>query len=491
MNTKSQAMIDQIRRLHAEGRSIKKIAKALAISRNTVRSYLRKSAEIQPSQAQDATQLVTKADIDWDIALREIALGRPIKRIYEELAPQISYSQFTRQAKSRKPRVPTTAIRLHHEPGEKTQVDYASGIKIIDPRTGKETPTQFFCGVLPHSSFTFGEFSFTQKSADFLSSHTRMWAYFGGVTSYVVIDNLKAGVTKAHRYDPDINPAYCDYANHYGFAALPARVRTPRDKATVEATIGVIQRDFFDKHRSTKFYSLAELNAAFRAYLDCFNDQIMPDYGVSRRERFSIEKPLLRPIPDNPYEIFEFKKAKVHPDCCIELRKSVYSVPYKYVHSTVLVKYSEKMVIILDESATEMLAVHARQISFKNSILTEHLPPTKVQLASFDVRRVKKFAELIGEELQQYVDWQLELEAEHPLRALRRLLGLIRFYESSPLSKEAMAYAARQAMIFRRKELTYFRGCAATFRPRGEHLHLVTPPVRRANDIHIRSNQGE
>lgn len=491
MNTKSQAMIDQIRRLHAEGRSIKKIAKVLAISRNTVRSHLRSMAVMQPTVAPSAVPGLTKADIDWDLVLREMALGRPIKRIYEELSPQISYSQFTRHAKARQPRSPSTAIRLNHDPGDKTQVDYANGIKIIDPRTGKETPTQFFCGVLPHSSFTFGEFSFTQKSSDFLSSHTRMWAYFGGVTSYVVLDNLKSGVTKAHRYDPDLNPIYCDYANHYGFAALPARVRTPRDKAAVEATIGVIQRDFFDKHRATKFYSLAELNTAFRTYLDSFNEQIMPDYGVSRRERFLREKPLLHPIPEKPYEIFEFKKAKVHPDCCIELRRSVYSVPYRYVQNTVLVKFSEKMVVILDESATETLAVHVRQNPFKNSILTEHLPPTKVQLASFDVRRVKKFAELIGEDLQKYVDWQLELEADHPLRALRRLLGLIRFYESSPLSKEAMAYAARQAMIFRRKELNYFRGCATAFRPRGEHLHLVTPPVRRTNDIHVRSNQGE
>lgn len=280
-----------------------------------------------------------------------------------------------------------------------------------------------------------------------------------GGTSYVVLDNLKSGVNKAHRYDPDINPAYCDYANHYGFAALPARVRTPRDKATVEATIGVIQRDFFDRHRATKFYSLAELDAAFRSYLDIFNDQIMPDYGISRRERFSREKPSLRQLPDDPYEIFEFKKAKVHPDCCIELRRSVYSVPYKYVHTTVLVKFSEKMVVILDDSATEALAIHARQNPYKNSILTEHLPPTKVQLASFDVRRVKKFAELFGEDLLQYVDWQLELETEHPLRALRRLLGLIRFYESSKPSQEAMAYAARQAIIFRRKELNHFRGC--------------------------------
>jgi transposase len=482
MNRKSQAMIEQIRRMQAANHSIKKMARALGLSRNTVRRYLRQIAvDDKPVELP-----IPRKDIDWQVALAEAALGRPAKRIYEDLAPPISYSHFSRLLRQQRPTTKPLAIRLNHEPGEKTQVDYATGIAVIDARTGRETMTQFYCGVLPHSSYTFGEFTLSQKTTDFVRSHERMWAYFGGVTPYVVLDNLKSGVIKAHRYDPDINPTYCDYANHTGFAALPARVRTPRDKAAVEAAIGVIQRDFFDKHRSTKFYSLGELNACFRRYLDDFNQRVMADYGVSRLERFALEKSRLRPLAAAPYEIFEWKKAKVHPDCCIELLRSVYSVPYQHAHKYVQVKFSDQLVVIFDESASEVLATHVRQARFKNSIVPDHLPPTKTQLASFDVRRVQKFADLLGHKTRAYVDWQFESEADHPLRALRRLLGLMRFYDTSILGREAMEYAAEQALQYRRKDLNYFKGCAAAFKGHGQRLHLVKAPRREANNIHVR-----
>ena len=220
--------------------------------------------------------------LDWTYILSQVSLGRPLKTIYNEVQPTTSYSNFTKRLQFRLPKsAPSAAVRLYHEHGEKAQVDYCDGILIYDPMTNKATKTQFFCGVLPASSYVFGEFSLTQKSIDFLRSHERMWHYFGGVPKYVVIDNLKSGVTRAHRYDPDINPAYCDFANHCGFAVLPARVKTPRDKGSVEATIGVIQRDFFERYRHHKFYSLSELNTVFRSYLDEFNDRLMSDYGVS------------------------------------------------------------------------------------------------------------------------------------------------------------------------------------------------------------------
>ena len=87
----------------------------------------------------------------------------------------------------------------------------------------------------------------------------------------LVVDNLKSGIKKAHRYDPDVNPTYCDYGNHQGFAVLPARPYTPRDKACVEATIGAIQRSFFQQVRNCAFYSLDEINRAFRVFLGEFN----------------------------------------------------------------------------------------------------------------------------------------------------------------------------------------------------------------------------
>jgi transposase len=487
MKGTSQAMIDQIRRLHAEGHKIKKIARVLGKSKNTVKKHLR-DVIIETMDGENS-QIKAPSSIDWKYAQEQVALGRPVKRVYEDMTPTMSYSHFARELRCRNNKISTViAVRQQHEPGEKAQVDYCDGLLIFDAKTMSSAKSQFFCGVLPASSYVFGEFTASQKSADFIRSHERMWNYFGGVAKYVVLDNLKSGVTKAHRYDPDVNPVYCDFANHCGFAALPARVRTPRDKACVEATIGVIQRDFFERHRNHKFYSLVELNIAFRAYLDELNRRVMSDYGVSRSDRFALERPLLGALPASTYELYEWKDAKVHPDCCIELMTSVYSVPHIHVGKKVKVKFNDKMVIILDETAMETLAVHPRREKHKPSIVEEHLPPHKTQRSCFDVKRIERFAASIGSKTTDYVTWQFEAE-KYPLRVLRRMQGLVRFFETNSVSKEAMEFAALRALSFKKKELRYFTDCARHYKQGKENLHVVNPPKRELANIHLQSQE--
>ena len=155
-------------------------------------------------------------------------------------------------------------IRLDHKAAEKSQIDFCDGLFITDRVTGNKTLTQFFLGVLPFSSYFFGEFVWDQKLPTFIAVQSRMFAYFGGITPYVVVDNLKSGVHKADLYDPDVNPSYCDFANHMGFAVLPARPYKARDKGAGECHIGVVQRSFFQEVRNRVFYSLHDLNEALR-----------------------------------------------------------------------------------------------------------------------------------------------------------------------------------------------------------------------------------
>ena len=121
-------------------------------------------------------------------------------------------------------------MRLNHKPGEKTFVDYADGIDIYETETGEVVKTQLFVGTLPFSSRVYAEFSFSQKTPSFIASHERMWKFLGGVTPYTVSDNLKSAVIKADLYDPDRNKTFCAYANHAGFALLPARPRRPKGR---------------------------------------------------------------------------------------------------------------------------------------------------------------------------------------------------------------------------------------------------------------------
>ncbi len=119
---------------------------------------------------------------------------------------------------------------------------------------------------------------------------------------------------------------------------LPARPYKPRDKATVEAAIGAVQRGFFQEVRNRKFYSLGDLNEAFRRYLTRFNADVMKDHGQSRHDRFSARAAVTQTLPATRFELFEWRSAKVHPDCHVQIDKCFYSVPYRTIGQTLHVR---------------------------------------------------------------------------------------------------------------------------------------------------------
>jgi hypothetical protein len=302
-----------------------------------------------------------------------------------------------------------------------------------------------------------------------------MWAFFGGVTPYVVIDNLKSGVTKAHRFDPDINPTYCDYANHAGFGVLPARPATPRDKACVEATIGAIQRDFYQQVRNEVFYELESLNARFRVYLAGFESRLMTEHGVSRNDRFANERGLLRPLASTPYVFSEWTEATVHPDCCIQVQKGFYSVPFQLIGRQVRVKLTDKIVTVFSQVMCEVTC-HPRVGLHKKSLKDEHFPNRLMQSGSFEVQKAREKARSIGPEMTAYVSWQFDIS--RPLTALRRMQGALRLHKSG-VSAAAIEFAAAQARQFSRRDLRYFEQCATSFQKRGGAGPKSAPPPKR------------
>lgn len=193
----------------------------MKVSRKTVRKIF----GITPKEESEVAGWIQA--VDWNYVREEVyGKGTTIKQIHREVAPEVPYLNFWRAVRDQVPRQASPSeitIRLHHKAGEKTQIDFCDGIAITDTKTGKRTSTQIFCGVLPFSSYTFGEFVLDQKLSTFIGVQERLFAFLGGVTPYVVVDNLKSGVHRAHLYDPDVNPTYCDFANHIGFAVLPAR----------------------------------------------------------------------------------------------------------------------------------------------------------------------------------------------------------------------------------------------------------------------------
>ena len=207
------------------------------------------------------------ASVDWESIHREFRAGTTLTILWQEQVENgvvdVQYLAFRKHFNKRFADSKQSMHRVF-SPGSRTEIDYCDGIDLYCPLTGEVLSTQLFVGVLCHSRYTFAEFTLSQKSRDFLSSHVRMFDFFGGVSEVISPDNLKSAVIKAHRYDPEINPAYTRLAEHYEIGVVPARVKTPKDKEIVERTIQIFQRWFYGIVRKRTFTSLVELNRTFR-----------------------------------------------------------------------------------------------------------------------------------------------------------------------------------------------------------------------------------
>lgn len=476
----------QVKLMSEQGYSIRAIARTLKIARKTVRKIL----GITVAESSEPAPWI--GTVDWEYVRQEVyGKGTTVKQIQREVAPEIAYVKFWRVFRERlggQASPDQVTIRLDHKPAEKTQVDFCDGLWITEPQTGKKTLSQFFLGVLPFSSYTFGEFVLDQKLPTFIAVQQRMFAYFGGVTPYLVVDNLKSGVHRADLYDPDLNPTYCDFANHMGFAVLPARPYKPKDKGSGESHIGVVQRGFFQEVRNRVFYSLSELNDALRDYLDRLNHQVMKDYGVSRAQRFEEEKKQLKALPSAPFELSQWRGAKVHPDCHIQVEKNFYSVPFVYVGQNLRVRLTQKMVEVFSEDS-QPVAAHSRLSGGgKFSTFEIHYPEKKLSVARFEVHHAKAQAQKLGPEVEKLVDKLFA--TDHPLRHLRRVQGIVRLAKRYPITLEALNHACAQALLFNKTRLSYIKDCALHFVSHGQRPALIAPR-RQADTLHLHQLAAE
>ncbi len=172
------------------------------------------------------------------------------------------YSQFCEHYRQWAGKLPIS-MRQSHVAGQKTFIDYSGDkISIVDRMTGEILGAEIFIAVLGASSFTYAEATWTQTLSDWIASHVRAFEYFQGVSEILVPDNLKSGVKKPNRYEPELNRIYQDMATHYGCAIIPARVQKPKDKALAEIGVLLAQRWILAALRHRTFYSLVEANEA-------------------------------------------------------------------------------------------------------------------------------------------------------------------------------------------------------------------------------------
>jgi transposase len=279
-------------------------------------------------------------------------------------------------------------MRQDHRAGEKLFVDWAGQtVALVDRTSGEVHEAQVFVAVLGASNYTYAEATLGQGLADWIGAHTRALEFLGGAPEAVVPDNPKTGVTRACRYDPDLNPTDAEWAAHYQVAVLPARVRKPRDKAKVEVGVQVVERWILARLRHRTFFSLSELNAAIRALLEELNTRPFKKLPGSRREQFErLDYPALKPLPAERYRYAEWKKARVHIDYHVEVGGHYYSVPYALVKREVEVRLSAATVELFHQG--RRVASHRRSPHpGRHTTVAEHMPQAHRQYAGWSPPR--------------------------------------------------------------------------------------------------------
>jgi transposase len=279
----------------------------------------------------------------------------------------------------------------------------------------------------------------------------RALEFLGGCPHAIVPDNLKSGVKRAHRYEPELNPSYQDLAEHYGLAIVPARVGKPRDKAKVEAGVLVVERWILARLRNRTFFSLGELNAAIGELLRSLNQRPFKKLDGCRQARFvELDCPALRPLPARRYEFGEWKSAKVHPDYHIEVGRAYYSVPYRLIGAEVDVRVSAHAVEIFHTG--KLVAAHSRA-SERGRRLTRdaHRPQRHVAIIERSLARVLDRAAAIGPATVEVLRQQAA-HRKHPEETLRSAQGILRLaqdFSSGALERACQRAAALKSYSYR------------------------------------------
>lgn len=369
---------------------------------------------------------------DWAVVHRELKRKHVTLSIlwdeYIERHPDgYRYSRFCELYRAWEGKLSVT-MRQAHAGGDKLFVDYAGDTVpvIIDRLTGEVRTAQIFVAVLGASNFTYAEASWTQGLADWIGAHTRALEAIGGVPRLIVPDNAKAAVVKACLYDPQVNRTYAEMAAHYDTAILPTRPRKPRDKAKVEAAVLIIERWVLGRLRHRHFYSLAELNDAIRALLVRLNDERpIRRLGVTRRQLLEdLDRPMLKPLPVEPYEFAEWRLRRVGIDYHIDIDRHYYSVPYRFARDAVEVRLTGRTVEVFAKG--ERIAAHLRASgNGKHTTVPEHMPSSHRRYADWTIDRIRRDAAAIGPSTAMLCELILE-QRSHPEQGFRACLGIVR-----------------------------------------------------------------
>src|SRR5512133_3937481 len=452
----SMEVQQQIKLLNELGIGKKKIAQQLGISRNTVKSYLNKGS----LQEQGAGEVVSRAKALYDFfpyCKEELKRNGVTRQIlwgeYKQQHPTgYGYSRFCDHL-SRWLVSQQGTLHIEQQPGDRLYVDFTGDkLHIVNPETGEFEEMEVFVAVLGYSGLTFVKACKTQQKEDFLLCIVEALEYYCGVPKVLILDNLRSGVDKADKYEASINRDLLDLANHYGMAVMPTRSRKPRDKAWVERMVGIIYTRIFAPLRNQIFTNLYRLNQAIWEQNEVHNAQSLQGRKESRWDLFEHERPLLKALPEQRYELKEYQKAKVGKNSHVQLHTDhhYYSVPYKHIGQATKMVYTATHVSIYCNN--ERIAYHMRDTRpYKYTTVKDHLPSTHQFVSQWNPEKFITWASHIDPVVEHYIRKVLENKS-YPEQTYRSCVGILSFEKKAGRDRLIAACArATEYMVFNYK----------------------------------------
>lgn len=441
----------EILRLRAAGVSMRNIAYSCECARSTVQRVIRRADGCSlhwplPEELDDeeiyhilfARERTTseKAEPDFLAVHAELAKkGVTLMLLWQEYCEKsisankepYQYSAFCHRYRkwSKQNHI---VMHIERKPAEQLMVDWAgTTMQTVDRDTGEIHKVYIFVACLPYSSYLYAEGFYTMDSLSWQCAHISALEHFGGVAPIVIPDNLKTGITKNTATELIVNASYRRLAEYYGFAVVPTRPRKPRDKASVEAGVGVITRSAIAALRNRTFFDLGELNVELSSKVADINARAFQKREGSRESIFlTCEKDALLPLPSKRFEVYVTKTATVPYNYHVSAEGLFYSVPFTYVKQEVELRIGRKTISVY--AGTKRIAMHKRSYNRRGSYTTnpKHMPDTHRDYVEWTGDRFRSWAAQKGEGVAKVIDIILSSRAieQQSYRSCHAVLAL-------------------------------------------------------------------
>ncbi len=437
------------------GRGIRQIGRSLGYARNTVRERIAEAEAAgfgrdgPPWTASEwrAALAAARSDRSFDVpgggelaalheriaqALLSSTAATVWQRLHDDGEVRCGLRTFQRYVSERiRATDPARLTVLLPDPafGEAMEIDYGRLGMWTDPIGGRRRTVWAFVATLRASGMHFVRPVLRMDRATWITWHIEALRFFGGSAKFWIPDNLKAGVLTPDLYDPRLNRAYRELAEHYGAIVDPARAAHPKDKPRIERAVPYVRDSFWSGRSFTSFEEM--VREALVWSHDTAPRRRHRVHGISVAELFETrERPALIPLPERPFALVDWHDVKVHPDCHVAIDRVLYSVPWQHVGKTLQARVGASLVELFDGGV--LVKTHVKD-GRRRQTHDADLPPDKVAFLMRTPAWCRRRATEVGTAAAALVDGLLQHGGLTRLREVQALLRLLDTYEATRL----------------------------------------------------------